>query len=289
MKMSLRIIPHVLLSFGFLALISPSFVRAQAGDAAAGVNREALINELLHGKGRIKQLRALRALVPHVKEPEVKEAFVKTLDANPGMVARNTIISALVSNYASDAAMQDYFVNTLASEKSQIVRTEIVSALGAHLGNPKVRDAWLGLVKNETNGGVRLKAVRDLARLADTDAEVYELMLDIAKRDGNKLVRGHAIEALSGRLKGNPDLKTLFLGLLDADGVLLQYRALKGLVELGDPSLKSTLIRKAREILVNEYNRNQEQGLAPEVFDLLRRLDAREAEKTRVELGLRAN
>ncbi|HYX40621.1 MAG TPA: hypothetical protein VE821_02930, partial [Pyrinomonadaceae bacterium] len=62
------------------------------------------------------------------------------------------------------------------------------------------------------------------------------------------------------------------------DSFSLEYHALKGLVELGDPALKQRLVDKSRDLILGEGHRYWNDGLVLETLMLLRKLDPQESD-----------
>jgi hypothetical protein len=65
---------------------------------------------------------------------------------------------------------------------------------------------------------------------------------------------------------------------------MLQYYALKGLVELEDATLKGRLVEKSKAIINAERKRRENHQLILDTLAVLKRLDPREAEKCLAEL-----
>jgi hypothetical protein len=104
-------------------------------------------------------------------------------------------------------------------------------------------------------------------------------MLNAARNDQKRLVRAVALDALSRRIRERPELRELFVGYLDDESQTMQYHALKGLVELNDPSLKSRLVEKARDIILLNYRRNWNDRTVLSTLMLLRKIDPQEADR----------
>ncbi|HEX8456777.1 MAG TPA: HEAT repeat domain-containing protein [Pyrinomonadaceae bacterium] len=247
--------------------------------------RQALA-ETLTGEGNgILKMTAAHALAPYVAEPEVRAVFLKSIegDGNGGVV-RMTAVRAIGKQYASDKAVRDLFVRLLPTEENQVVRMNIVGALGRYADEANVERA-LGLaLKGDRSDIVRMRAARALARRVDS-GEVYELLLNAARNDPKTLVRAAALGALRGRIKERPELRELFLGYLDDESSILQYKALQGLVELGDPALKARLIERAKDLLNTQARRGRNDRVLLDTLLLLRRLDAGEADRVLERLG----
>jgi phage tail sheath protein FI len=60
---------------------------------------------------------------------------------------------------------------------------------------------------------------------------------------------------------------------------------LKGLVELGDPALKTRLVERAKELINAQSRRQWNDGALLDTVLLLRRLDSQEAERVMQQLG----
>jgi hypothetical protein len=247
--------------------------------------RQALV-EVLNGEqsGTVK-MTAARALAPYVAETEVREAFMKAIETGSGNgIARMTAVRAISKQYAAEKPVRDTLVRILASEQSDMVRMNIVGAIGKYADEANVQRALGESLKNDRSDIVRMRAAGALAKRAD-NAEVYELLLDAARNDKKMIVRANALGGLRGRIRERPELRELFAGYLDHESAILQYKALQGLVELGDPALKTRLVEKAKE-LINAQSRHQwNDRMLLDTVLLLRRLDAQEADRVLEQLG----
>jgi hypothetical protein len=117
------------------------------------------------------------------------------------------------------------------------------------------------------------------------DAEVYELLLHAARNDRKMIVRANALGGLVGRIRERPELRELFTGYLEHESPVMQYKALQGLVELGDPALKARLIEKAKALINLQARRQWNERMLLDTLLLLRRLDSQEADRVLEQLG----
>ena len=67
--------------------------------------------------------------------------------------------------------------------------------------------------------------------------------------------------------------------------MLIQYEAVRGLVNLEDPALKNRLVEKCKEIIISQHSRNWNNQLVLDTLLLLRKLDPQEAERMLDKLG----
>jgi hypothetical protein len=247
--------------------------------------RQALV-EALNGEqnGSVK-MTAARALVPYVAEPEVREAFMKSIETGTGNgVVRMTAVRAISKQYAADKAVRDILLHILAAEQNDMVRLNIIGAISKHTDDPNVPRALAEALKNDRSDIVRMRAARALSKRVE-QPEIYELLLQAARNDKKTMVRAHALDGLSRRIKERTELREVFTGYLDHESSLLQYKALQGLVELGDPALKTRLVEKAKELIAMQTRRQWNDRMLLDTVLLLRRLDAQEAERVLEQLG----
>jgi hypothetical protein len=239
--------------------------------------RTALVNVLQNDTSNTGAMTAARALAPYANEPEVRAAFVKTVDASRNDATRATAMRALARNYPSDRSVRDMMLRVLASDKSNMVRQTAVAALAKQVDDADVMRALMEALRNDTSDLVRLRATGALAKRVDNE-DVYALLVETAKNDRKKSVRARALDGLSTRLRDRADLRPIFLGYLDDDSISLEYHALKGLVELGDPALKQRLVDKSRDLILGEGHRYWNDSLVLETLMLLRKLDPQESD-----------
>ncbi|HEX9918532.1 MAG TPA: HEAT repeat domain-containing protein, partial [Pyrinomonadaceae bacterium] len=199
-------------------------------------------------------------------------------------VVRMTAVRALARQYAADKSVRDMLVRLVASEQSDMVRMNIVGAIGRYADEANVQRALGELLRNDRSDIVRMRAASALGRCAG-DPEVYELLLNAARNDKKMLVRANALGGLRGRIRERPELRELFTGYLDHESAVLQYKALQGLVELGDPALKPRLVEKAKELINAQTRRQWNDRMLLDTLLLLRRLDAQEADRALEQLG----
>lgn len=247
--------------------------------------RQAFV-EALNGEqnGNVK-MTAARALVPYVSEPEVREAFMKSIETGTGNgVVRMTAVRAISKQYAADKGTRDMLLRVLASEQNDLVRMNIISAISKYADDANVQRALAEALKNDRSDIVRMRAASALSKRA-AQTEVYELLLHAARNDKKMIVRANALEGLTSRIKERPELRELFVGYLDDESAHLQYKALQGLVELGDASLKTRLVEKAKELIARQRHRQWNDGMLLNTLLLLRRLDTQEADRVLEQLG----
>jgi DUF4097 and DUF4098 domain-containing protein YvlB len=247
--------------------------------------RQAMV-EALNGEqnGSVK-MTAARALVPYVAEPEVRAAFMKSIETGSGNgVVRMTAVRAISKEYAADKPVRDMLLRVLAAEQNDMVRMNIVGAIGKYADDANVQRALGEALKNDRSDIVRMRAASALAKRVE-QTEVYELLLNAARNDKKMLVRANALSGLSRRIKERTELRELFVGYLDHESALLQYRALQGLVELGDPALKTRLVEKAKELIAMQTRRQWNDRMLLDTLLLLRRLDTQEADRVLEQLG----
>lgn len=247
--------------------------------------RQAMI-EALNGEqnGNVK-MTAARALAPYVAEPEVRDAFMKSIERGTSNgVVRMTAVRAISKQYAADKPVRDMLLRVLASEQNDLVRMNIIGAIGKHPDEANVQRALTEALKNDRSDIVRLRAASALAKRVE-QTEVYELLLHAARNDKKMVVRANALDGLSRRIKERAELRELFVGYLAHESSLLQYKALQGLVELGDPALKTRLVEKAKELINMQTRRRWNDRMLLNTLLLLRRLDAQEADRVLEQLG----
>jgi hypothetical protein len=247
--------------------------------------RQAFV-EAMNGEqnGSVKMTVA-RALAPYVSEPEVRAAFMKSVEGrNSNEFVRMTAVRAIAKQYAADKAVRATLLRVLASEQNDLVRMNIVGAIGKYADEPDVQRALAEALRNDRSELVRMRAASALARRAG-DREVYDLLLNAARNDKKTLVRANALKGLGGRIKEHPELRELFVGYLSHESSILQYEALRGLVELGDPALKMRLVEKAKELIDMQSRRQWNDRILLDTLLMLRRLDPQEAERVLEQLG----
>lgn len=247
--------------------------------------RQALIEALNGEQNGTVKMTAARALVPYAGEPEVRDAFMKSIETGSGNgVVRMTAVRAIAKQYAADKGVRDALLRVLATEQNDLVRMHIIGAIAKYPDDPNVRRALADALKNDRSDIVRMRAANALSKRAG-DAEVYELLLNAARNDKKMVVRANAMSGLTSRIKERAELRELFTGYLDHESSLLQYKALQGLVELGDPALKTRLVAKAKELIGMQTHRQWGDRMLLDTLFLLRRLDAQEAERVMEQLG----
>jgi len=247
--------------------------------------RQAMV-EALNGEqnGSVK-MTAARALVPYVAEPEVRDAFMKSIESGTGNgVVRMTAVRAIAKQYAADKGVRDSLLRVLVTEQNDLVRMHIIGAIAKHTDDANVRRALADALKNDRSDLVRMRAANALSKRAN-DADIYELLLNAARNDKKMLVRANALDGLTSRIKERAELRELFVGYLDHESSILQYKALQGLVELGDPALKTRLVAKAKELIEMQARRQWNDRMLLDTILLLRRLDAQEADRVMEQLG----
>ncbi|HEV2802672.1 MAG TPA: HEAT repeat domain-containing protein [Pyrinomonadaceae bacterium] len=248
--------------------------------------RQAFVETLSGEGGGMLKMTAVHALAPYVAEPEVRAAFLKSIEGNSGSgsVVRMTAVRAIGKQYASDKTVRDLFVRLLPTEENQVVRLNIVGALSRYADEANVQRVLGQALKGDRSDIVRMRAASALARRVD-DAEIYELLLNAARNDKKTLVRASALGALRSRIKERTELRELFLGYLEHESSILQYRALQGLVELNDPALKARLVERAKDLINMQTRRGWNDRMLLDTLLLLRRLDPQEADRVMEQLG----
>lgn len=247
--------------------------------------RQALVEALNGEQNSTVKMTAARALVPYVAEPEVREAFMKSIETGSGnSVVRMTAVRAIAKQYAADKAVRDTLLRILAAEPNDLVRMNIVGAISKYTDDAGVQRALAEALKNDRSDIVRMRAARALAKRVE-QPEIYELLLNAARNDKKMVVRANALGGLSSRIRERPELRELFVGYLDHESSILQYKALQGLVELGDPALKTRLVEKAKELINMQTRRQWNDRMLLDTLLLLRRLDAQEADRVLEQLG----
>jgi HEAT repeats len=247
--------------------------------------RQAFV-EVLNGEqnGSVK-MTAARALVPYVAEPEVREAFLKSIETGAGNgVVRMTAVRAISKQYAADKTVRDMLLRVLAAEQSDLVRMNIIGAISKHPEDANVQRALSEALRTDRSDIVRMRAASALSKRVE-QPDVYALLLNTARSDKKTIVRANALSGLSRRIKERPELRELFVGYLDHESAILQYKALQGLVELGDPALKPRLVEKAKELIAMQTRRQWNDRMLLDTLLLLRRLDAQEADRVMEQLG----
>jgi len=246
--------------------------------------RQAFVEALGNDQNSAVQITAARALVPYVSEPEVRAAFIRAVEAGTNEAVRMSAVRAIAKTYAGDKAVRDLLLRVLAGERKDAVRMTIIGAVAKYTDDPNVQRALIEALKNDRSDIVRMRAAHALATKADNQ-EIYELLLNAARNDRKMIVRANALSGLSSRIKERPELRELFLNYLDDESSLLQYRALKGLIELGDASLKPRLVERARALINAQSRRQWNDRMLLDTLLLLRRLDAQEADRVLEQLG----
>lgn len=247
--------------------------------------RQAFVEALGGEQNGTVKMTAARALAPYVAEPEVREAFMKSIETESGNgIVRMTAVRAIGKQYAADKSVRDTLLRVLASEQNDLVRLNIVGAIGKYADEANVQRALGEALKNDRSDIVRMRAASALAKRAD-NAEVYELLLNAARNDKKVIVRANALGGLRSRIKERPELRELFVGYLEHESAVMQYKALQGLVDLGDPALKTRLVEKAKELIGVQTRRGWGNQMLLDTLLLLRRLDAPEADRVLEQLG----
>ena len=246
--------------------------------------RQAFVEALGNDQNSGVQMTAARALVPYVSEPEVRAAFIRAVEAGTNEAVRMSAVRAIAKTYAGDKAVRDLLLRVLAGERKDAVRLTIIGAVAKYTDDPNVQRALIEALKNDRSDIVRMRAARALATKADNQ-EIYELLLNAARSDRKMIVRANALSGLSSRIKERPELRELFLNYLDDESSLFQYQALKGLIELGDSSLKPRLVERARALINAQSRRQWNDRMLLDTLLLLRRLDAQEADRVLEQLG----
>jgi HEAT repeat protein len=240
--------------------------------------RRAMLDALRNDRSDAVQMSASESLVAYAAEPAVREAFVNAFRTTGNAVVRANALRALTGVTPPEQSIKGDMLRIFGASRTSFERMTIAQAFGKYLDDPEVVRALIGALKSDADEGVRMSASASLAGRIESD-EVYALMLDLARRDRSKLVRANALDALSARIKERPELRELFIGYLDDPSVMLQYQAVKGLVELEDPSLRSRLIERSKAIINAQLAVRQDRRTIFDTLGLLKRLDPQEAEK----------
>lgn len=246
--------------------------------------RRAFVEAMGDEQNNLVQMTAARELAPYAEEPEVRDAYLRALETGKNDVVRMSAARALAAKYAGDKGVRDRLLRVFASEKKDVVRMTIVGAVAKYVDDPAVMRAMIDALKGDEKEIVRARAARALAPKVE-NSEVYDLLVGAARGDQKRAVRAVALDALSRRIKERPELRELFVGYLDDESQSMQYHALKGLVELGDPALKARLVEKARELILLNYRRGWNSGTTLGTLMLLRKLDPQEADRMLDQLG----
>ncbi|MGH9945396.1 MAG: HEAT repeat domain-containing protein, partial [Pyrinomonadaceae bacterium] len=251
--------------------------------------RQALLETLnSDAQNSAMQMTAARALAPYAGEPEVRAAFVNALErTSQNSTVRMTAARALTAPAETDRAVRDAMLRVLLTEKNNAVRLSLIGALSKHAAEPAVQQALLNALKSDEHDVVRMRAARALKSRVE-QAEVYDALLEAAKSDQKRIVRAQALDALGRRIRERPELRQLFVGYLDDESSMIQYHALKGLVELGDASLKGRLVEKSKEIITGLSRRHWNDRMLLDTILLLRKLDPQEAERALDQLAVDA-
>jgi hypothetical protein len=246
--------------------------------------RQAFVEALRDEQNGLVQMTAARELSSYANEPEVRDAYLRALESGKNDAVRMTAASALAKKYAGDKDVRDRLLRVFATEKKDVIRVTIVGAVGKYVDDPAVMRAMTDALRSDEKEIVRSRAARALAAKVE-NPEVYDLLLNAARTDQKRVVRMVALDGLSRRIRERPELRELFVGYLDDESQSMQYHALRGLVELNDPSLKPRLVEKAREIILTDYRRGWNTNTVLSALVLLRRLDPQEADKMLEQLG----
>lgn len=247
--------------------------------------RQAFVEALSGEQNGSVKMTAARALVPYVAEPEVRAAFMKSIETGAGNgVVRMTAVRAISKQYAADKAVRDMLLRVFAAAQNDMVRMNIVGAVSKHTDDANVQRVLSEALRGDRSDIVRMRAAGALSKRVE-QTEIYTLLLNTARNDKKTIVRARALDGLSRRIKERPELRELFVGYLDHESSILQYKALQGLVELGDPALKARLIEKAKELIGMQTRRGWNDRMLLDTVLLLRRLDAQEADRVLEQLG----
>jgi HEAT repeat protein len=174
--------------------------------------------------------------------------------------------------------VREALLRVLAAEKNESMRMTVVNAVARQVDDPAVARALTEVVRGETRDSTRARAAAALARKTDSP-EVYDLLVNAARNDKSRSVRVAALSGLTRRIRERPELRELFVGYLDNESISLQFQALRGLVELNDPTLRQRLIEKAREIVLQNGRRYWNDRMVLDTVILVRKLDPQEADR----------
>jgi hypothetical protein len=228
---------------------------------------------------------AARELAPYAREPEVRDAFLRAaLNPERNGSVRATAVRALAKYHGGEKSVREQLLRAYAAEKNNSVRTALLGALAGHTDDPAVVRALSDTLRAaDQKDSLRLLAAHALRSRVD-EAEVFALLVGAARSDARKSVRAMALNALSRRLRDRAELRDLFVGYLDDESAALQYQALKGLVDLGDPALKQRLVEKSRELILLNARRGWNDRAVLAALILLRKLDPQEADRALAQL-----
>src|SRR5436853_865182 len=279
------IIPLAVLSLVFVCFV---WQRGSSASARAGiqdgsnVDKDALIETLLHRTHSVAQSQGSRALARYVKEDGVKSAFIDALKVVTTDSARLNIIRALVRNFPTEPEVQRVLANVLMTERNSGVRVLVAESLGKYLDRPVILEAWIHALQKDNDDGIRLRVSSDLASKI-TLPEVYTPMLDVAMKDRCELLLVNALDVIERRVKDRSELRSFFMHLLEEPSPLIQYHGVKGLAALEDPSDKPMLVEKAKSIIAYTKDRPMNKILAQWTLQLLKGLDPQAAQAIRLE------
>ncbi|MFN2483237.1 MAG: HEAT repeat domain-containing protein [Pyrinomonadaceae bacterium] len=246
--------------------------------------RQAFVEALRDEQNNLVQMTAARELAAYAVEPEVRDAFLRALETGKNDSVRMTAASALAKKYAGERDVRDRLLKVLATEKKDVIRSTIIGSVAKYVDDPAVMRALVDALRSDAKELVRSRAARALAAKVE-NAEVYDLLLNAARSDQKRVVRMVALDGLSRRIRERAELRELFVGYLEDESQSMQFHALKGLVELNDPTLKPRLVEKAREIILTDYRRGWNTSTVLSTLVLLRKLDPPEADRMLEQLG----
>lgn len=245
--------------------------------------RTAMLDALKNDRNEAVMMSASEALIPYATEPEIQQVFIHAFETTVNPIVRANALRGLAEQTPPTRSIEAPMLRIFTTSKNSFERMTLAQAMSRYLDNPRVVEVLIEALKADRDDGVRMSASRTLKERIHSQ-EVYALMLERARRDPNKVVRANALDALSLRIKEKPELRSLFLSYLDDSSLMLQYYALKGLVELEDATLSARLVEKSKAIINSERKRRGNPQLILDTLAVLKRLDPKEAEKCLIEL-----
>jgi HEAT repeat protein len=275
-----------LLALTLGVVVSYSLMTGGLLTSAAGQrqDRHELLEALLGGKNPAVQIQAAKALIPYVAEPEVKSAFIASTRRGNDATVRAIAVKVLAKYFSSEDGVQTLLIHLL-KDSDSTVRLAAAQALGKHLDDPRLLPVAMKAAKTDRDLDVRVEMIKDLGPQIDQSG-VYDLLLDIAHNGADVMERAYALDSLSLKIRERAELRDLFVNGLDDSASFYQLHALKGLVELQDPTLQTRLVNKAAYLVLKGVNEKWFTELTDDAVAQLRRLDPQAAENLLNKLGL---
>jgi HEAT repeat protein len=148
-------------------------------------------------------------LVPQISEAQVDSNLdisnIRFVDADPhdGQIefAYDAVKPMRVKGSVNDAKIQQLLTYALEREQNPGVRLRAVNTVAANkkvCADPKVKDALISTLKQDSNDGVRKEAMTVLKTLP-FDQEIQDAFVYVLQRDANPALRIEAIKSLEDK------------------------------------------------------------------------------------------